>query len=259
MLNLNQIEQYYPDNLRAFRKNILREYLQYKILEIIFNSKLAAKLSFLGWTALRIIYGNTRFSEDLDFDNFNLSQQEFSSLTKEIETGLKKEGYNVEIRSVFKGAYRCYIKLPKIMFDYNLSEMENEKIMIQIDTDPHDFEYKPDKKILNKFDVFTQTFVTPLDILLSQKIFAVLNRKRAKGRDFFDIIFLLQRAKPNYDYLGKKVGLQSGPQLRKKLIAHVNSLDLNKIVGDVKPFLFNPSDSKKILMFKEFIKQTELD
>ena len=62
MLNLKQIEEYYPKNLRAFKKNILREYLQYKILEIIFNSKVVNKLSFLGGTALRIIYNNTRFS-----------------------------------------------------------------------------------------------------------------------------------------------------------------------------------------------------
>ena len=259
MLDLNQIEQYYPENLRAFRKNILREYIQYKILEIIFNSRFAVKLSFLGGTALRIIYGNTRFSEDMDFDNFNLSQQEFTFLTKEIENGLNKEGYNAEIRNVFKGAYRCYIKIPKIMFNYNLSGIEGEKIIIQVDTDPHDFEYQPDNKILNKFDVFTQAFVTPLNILLSQKIFAVLNHKRAKGRDFYDIIFLLQRTKPNYDYLDRKVGLQNGSQLRKKLIAHIEDLNLDKIAIDVEPFLFNPSDNKKIKMFREFIKEAELD
>ena len=28
MLNFKQIEQYYPDNLRGFRKNMLREYIE---------------------------------------------------------------------------------------------------------------------------------------------------------------------------------------------------------------------------------------
>ena len=92
MLSLSQIEQYYPENLRAFKKNILREYLQYKILEIIFNSRYSKNLSFLGGTALRIIHGNTRFSEDLDFDNFDFNKNDFSLLTKEIKNGLKKEG-----------------------------------------------------------------------------------------------------------------------------------------------------------------------
>lgn len=140
MLNISQIEQYYPENLRAFKRNILREYLQYQILEIIFNSAFANRISFLGGTALRIVHDNTRFSEDLDFDNFGLSQDEFSLLTQEVRRGLVKRGYRVEIRNVFKGAYRCYVKIPKILFDNKIASLEEEKIMIQIDTMPHDFQ-----------------------------------------------------------------------------------------------------------------------
>ena len=81
MLSINQIEKYYPESLRGFKRNILREYLQYKILDIIFNSRLAPKLSFLGGTALRIVHGNNRFSEDLDFDNFQLTETDFVQLT----------------------------------------------------------------------------------------------------------------------------------------------------------------------------------
>jgi predicted nucleotidyltransferase component of viral defense system len=258
MLSLKQIEQYYPENLRIFKKNILREYLQYKILEIIFNSDLASKLSFLGGTALRIIYGNKRFSEDLDFDNFGLSQRDFSLLAEEIEKNLKKEGYAVEIRNVFKGAYRCYVKIPNILYDNKISDLAEEKIMIQIDTAPHNFSYAPDKKIINKFDVFTHIFATPIDILLSQKIYAVLNRKRAKGRDFFDVFFLLQRAKPNYDYLEKKIKIKNGKELKKLLIARAQKINFKELVGDVEQFLFNPSDGKRIEMFEEYIKQTEI-
>lgn len=258
MLSLSQIEQYYPENLRAFKKNILREYLQYKILDIIFNSKWAVKISFLGGTALRIVYDNTRFSEDLDFDNFGLKQDVFSLLTKEVKKRLEKEGYKTEIRNVFKGAYRCYVKIPKILFDNKISDLEEEKIMIQIDTARHNFNYKPDKKILNKFDVFTEINVTPLDILLSQKIYAALNRKRAKGRDFFDVVFLLQRTKPNYDYLEKKLKIKNGKELKEKFISCARTINFGELARDVEPFLFNPSDGKKIEMFKEYIKQVKL-
>ena len=258
MLDLKQIEQYYPENLRAFKKNILREYLQYKILEIIFNSKMSNKLSFIGGTALRIIYGNARFSEDLDFDNFDLSENDFLFLTKEVKANLEKQGYKVETRNVFKGAYRCYIKMPKILFDNKISDLPEEKVMIQIDTAPHNFNYKSDKKILNKFDVFTQVLAAPLDILLSQKIYAALNRKRAKGRDFFDIIFLLQKTKPNYNYLEQKINAKDEQALRKKIISHIHKLNLSAVIKDLEPFLFNPSDSKKIKMFEKYIKQVEL-
>ena len=73
MLTLSQITEQYAEALRPFKRNILREYLQYKILEIMFASEYATKLSFLGGTALRIVYGNTRFSADVDFDNFRLT------------------------------------------------------------------------------------------------------------------------------------------------------------------------------------------
>ncbi len=256
MFNLEQIEQYYPENLRIFKKNLLREYLQYKILEIIFNSRLSNKLSFLGGTALRIVYDNHRFSEDLDFDNFRLTKEDFIFLTEEIKNKLSKEGYLPEIRNVFKGAFRCYIKIPHILLDNRVSDLPEEKIMIQVDTVPHNFSYIPDKKILNKFEIFTQIFVTPLDILLSQKVYAVLNRKRAKGRDFFDIIFLLQKTKPNYNYLSEKAFIKNDNDLKKKLFSYTQKFDFDALTKDIKPFLFNPSDSKKVKMFREYIKQS---
>jgi Uncharacterized conserved protein len=101
MLNLSQITEYYSKPERKFKRNILREYLQYKTLEIIFNSKAGQKMSFLGGTALRIVYGSSRFSEDLDFDNFNLTEKDFVGLANEIRVNLIKQGYQVEMKKRF--------------------------------------------------------------------------------------------------------------------------------------------------------------
>ncbi len=257
MLSLNNIEQYYPDNQKPFKRNILREYLQYKILEIIFNSKYAQDLIFLGDTALRILYNNGRFSEDLDFDNFKLTEDQFTDLIEQVKKGLELQGYEVEIKNVFKNAYRSYIRMPKVLFDNDISDMQEEKILIQIDTVPHVFNYKPDTKILNKFDVFTQIFVTPLDILLSQKIFATLNRKRAKGRDFFDTVFLIPQTKPNYDYLKAKLGIMNADELKKTLLGKTANFDFNNLAQDIEPFLVNSEDSKKVKLFREYISSVE--
>lgn len=258
MLTLEQIENQYPENLRPFKRNILREYIQYKILELIFNSKYANKLSFLGGTALCIIYGNARFSEDLDFDNFNLSEKEFGELAAIIKKGLETQGLEVEIGTVSKGAFRCNVRLPKILYEQNLPGHVTEKILIHIDSASHHFEYKPDKKILNKFDVFSEVFVTPLDIILSQKIFAAFNRNRAKGRDFYDIVFLLSRVKPNYKYLSEKVGITNAEELRSHLLSEVKMLDFSELGKDIKNYLFNPNDVKKVELFPEFIKDANL-
>ena len=258
MLTIKQIEQQYPESLRPFKRALLREYLQYKILEIIFSSEYAEKLSFLGGTALRMMYGNTRFSEDLDFDNFGLKGNEFENLAQKVRLALGAQGLDVEVDTVDKGAYRCRIKLPKILFDSELSPYPEEKILIQIDSLAHNFKYEPEKKILNKFDVFSEIFVTPSDILLSQKIYAAVNRKRAKGRDFYDIVFLFSFSKPNYDYLQNKIQVSNAEELRKKLLKSVAELDFKGLSRDVQPFLFNAEDSKKVELFREFIKQASL-
>lgn len=258
MLSLQEIEKYYPENIRAFKRSLLREYLQYKILQIIFNSKYANKLSFLGGTALRIVEDNIRFSEDLDFDNFGLKEKEFNDISLAVKKRLELDGYKVEIRNVFKGAYRCYVRIPKLLFDSGLSGYEEEKILIQLDTAPHGFHYQPKKVILNKFDVFTEISVTPLDIILSQKIFAIFNRKAIKGRDFFDAVFLLSKTKPNYDYLRLKLKIENGPDLKKKLAAFSAKVNFKELAKDVEPFLFRYEDSKRVALFAKYIESAEL-
>lgn len=48
MFTLSEIEKNYPEPLRSFKRFILREYLQYKILQIIFDSGYAEHLAFFG-------------------------------------------------------------------------------------------------------------------------------------------------------------------------------------------------------------------
>jgi len=258
MLSLKEIEKYYPEDLKIFKRNIIREYLQYKILQIIFNSKYANKLSFLGGTALRIIHNNTRFSEDLDFDNFGLKEKEFDQISIEVKKQLELEGYIVEIRNVYKGAYRCYVRIPKLLFDNELSGYKEEKILIQLDTAPHNFFYKPKKVILNKFDVFTEINTTPIDIILSQKIYAIFNRKTQKGRDFYDVIFLFSKTEPNYDYLEMKMKISDSKSLKKELSNFCEKLNFRELARDVKPFLFNSQDSKRVELFCVFINELKL-
>lgn len=256
MLSLNEIESNYPDNLKPFKRFILREYLQYKILEIIFDSPFANKLCFLGGTCLRIVHNQQRFSEDLDFDNFNLTEDEFTEISNHIKNELKKEGYEVEFKNVMKGAFHCYIKFPKILFNEGITGHVEEKILIQLDTEPQHFDFKPETYILNKFDVFTSIFITPSDILLAQKFFAVINRKRNKGRDFYDIVFLLGKGIfPNYDYLNLKLGITNSNQLKEKVIEVFEKINMQQMADDVAPFLFNTKDVKQVLLFEQYLKQ----
>lgn len=256
MITIDQILAAYPENLRAFKESILKEYLQYKILNSIFNSEYANKLAFLGGTALRIVHGSTRFSEDLDFDNFALSEVEFTELSKVIQKDLSLEGLEAEINTVTKNAYRIKIRIPKLLFNTGLSVMAEQRILIQVDTVPQNFEYVPDKPLLNKFDVFTQINSVPKDILLAQKIFASVNRRRIMGRDFFDIVFLHGLgAKPDFAYLKKNIGVANPADLKKYMMDKTAGLDFEELAKDVEPLLFDSRDKKKVLLFREFLDQ----
>lgn len=254
MLSLDQIEKFYSEKEKPFKKNILREYLQYRILEIIFNRTLSKKLSFMGGTCLRIVYGTSRFSEDLDFDNFNLSMKEFEELSSIVKNELQLEGYNVETKVVSKKAFRCYVRIPQLLFMNDVSAFKDEKIMIQIDTESQGFNYEPELQLINKFDIFTKIQVTPKEILLSQKLWAILNRKVLKGRDLYDVTFLYSFTKPNFDYLKLKAGIENVKQLKEALIDRIKNQDLKRTAEDVQPFLINPNDKKRILEFREFIR-----
>ncbi|MFA6400838.1 MAG: nucleotidyl transferase AbiEii/AbiGii toxin family protein [Salinivirgaceae bacterium] len=255
MLSLNEIQKHYPESLHGFKQFMLREYLQYKILEIIFDSQFANRLCFLGGTCLRIVHNNTRFSEDLDFDNFGLTQHDFSKIALLIQNKLSQQGYNVEIKNVLSGAFHCYIRFPNLLFNEDLTGHTEQKILIQLDTEPQHFNFTPEQLIINKFDVFTSINITPVDLLLAQKFYAFINRKRKKGRDFFDIIFLLKTTRPNYDYLNQKLGVKNMTELKIRILTELNSVNLKEMADDVSPFLFNAADTKQILMFKTYMEQ----
>ncbi|MEA3449957.1 MAG: nucleotidyl transferase AbiEii/AbiGii toxin family protein [Patescibacteria group bacterium] len=254
MINIGEIKKHYP-GINGFERALLREYLQYKILNAIFVSKIGRKLSFLGGTALKIVYGGYRFSEDLDFDNFNLGKNEFEQMTHEIKRALDLEGYLTEIRNVYKGAFHCHIKISELLFNNNLSHMASEKLVIQVDTVPHNFKYEPKVYYLQKFDVGRNIKVTPIDILLSQKIAAIFGRKRTKGRDFYDVLHLINRTDFNYEYLDFKLGIKNKKELKEKLLSFCQDLNFAHLSEDVMPFLLKKQDAEQILHFQEYIEQ----
>lgn len=258
MLPLSEIRPYYPEELHRFPRFMLREYLQYKILEILYESPFATDLCFLGGTCLRIVHGNRRFSEDLDFDNISLEEDAFKDVADEIQKGLRREGYQVELKTIMKGAWHCHIKFPGLLFDEGLSGYQEEKILIRLDTEPQYFDYEPEPFLLNRFEVFTTIWTTPLPLLMAQKIYAIINRNRGKGRDFFDLVYLMGRdVKPDYEYLEAKVSITEPESLKQAIINRCQQLDMEGMAKDVEPFLFDASDVKKVRRFSELAKQYE--
>lgn len=258
MMSLAEIRQFYPANLHSKSAFLLREYLQCKILELLFESPYASKFAFLGGTCLRIVHNNQRFSEDLDFDNFDLSEKDFEAVSQIILTGLERQGFRAEMRNVLRGAYHCYIRFPGLLYETGLSDHREARILINLDTEPQGFPFEPTLFYLNRFDVFTGIRTTPPDILLSQKIFAITNRRQPKGRDFFDAVFLLGRATPNYGFLQARLQISTPGQLKEYLLSVCEKFDFQALAIDVQPFLFDPLDVRLVVAFPQIIRDATL-
>ena len=255
MYSLEQIKSEYPESLsQQHTKNLLVEYLQYELLDSIYKQKGSEKLSFIGGTAIRIVYGTERFSEDLDFDNFGLSYKDFSGLLEKVITDMENKGYKVEYRFIEKGAYHCYIKFPDLLFDNNLSGNNDEKILIRVDTVRKKKLAETKSFLLNKFGVYRRITTNTESVILVQKIIAILDRKRVKGRDFYDVSFLLGKTLPDYQYLEKTRKINK-EKLKSLLIKRIDEINLKQLSVDVQPFLINPDDIERVLSFREFIEQ----
>jgi hypothetical protein len=88
------------------------------------------------------------------------------------------------------------------------------------------------------------------------KLAALLDRK--KGRDFYDVIFLLAQSAPDYSYLSPKKGISNFQHLRDNLLRITEEVNLKNKMRDFEHLLFNTENSRKILLFKDFINDLDL-
>ena len=255
MLALEEIKKEYNEIIFGRNpRNVLTEYLQYEMLDSIFKQKGSAKLSFIGGTAIRIVYGGNRFSEDLDFDNFGLSFADFQKVLKISVEDMRNKGFKIDIRFVKKKAYHAYVKFPDLLFENNLSKHVDKKILVRVDAVRKKKIIQPTIFVLDGFSVYKKILVNPMAVILSQKIIAILGRKRTKGRDFFDVCFLLSRVNPNYKYL-KEYDVENQQDLKNRLLEKISEVNLKSLAKDVEPFLINPDEKERVSGFREYIEQ----
>jgi len=198
------------------------------------------------------------FFEGFYFDNFGLGTAEFEAVIGEVINDLEAQGFTVDSLVKFKGAFHCYIRFSNLLFVNKLSPHASEKILVKIDTVNQDFAFTPEKKFFDRYGIVEEVMVNPKDILMAQKTIALLERKKAKGRDFFDYTFLHAFTKPNLAYLKHKTGIGSLRELKEKLLARCAEVDFDDMAKDVAPFLFDARDAIRITKFKQYIEQWEV-
>jgi len=153
-------------------------------------------------------------------------------------------------------AQEQFLLFPGLLFEQGLSGYQEEKILIRLDAEAQDFTYRPDRFILNRFDVFTSIMVMPPSILLSQKLWAILNRKRKKGRDFYDVVILFGMGiQPDFRYLEVKANIRVKDDLKERIMDVCYAENMDQLAQDVRPFLFKEKDVDRVRFFPEYFLQ----
>ena len=260
MISFEEIKSFFAEGLRknpSHFEYMLKEYFHYRMLDQIFSGQYASQLSFIGGTNLRILYQIQRFSEDLDFDCFNLSREEFISLTDMVLYRLNLEGIHVEADDKEKDqklvVFRRNIVFPGLLYELGFTGHREKKLLIKIECEPHNYEYEPEKPIIQKFNIFTQIFAPSPSILLSMKTGAVLERK--KGRDYYDFIFLSGITDPDFGYLEQKFRISNHSQLYERILESCEQIDFKIKSRDFENLVLEPAETKKVLLFKEYLLQ----
>lgn len=259
MIDLEQIKNYFPIGLRqntAFQKYMVKEYIQLMILDWLSTSPYIQNIVFIGGTNLRLVKGIDRFSEDLDFDCKNFSQENFTKMTDDILTFLQRSGFRTETRDKDNSrltAFRRNFYFPELLFDLDLSGYKEERFLIKVESQDQGVNYNPVIVNIKRAGFFFPFPVPPDSTLCAMKLSALLARQ--KGRDFYDVMFLLGLTSPDYAYLSAKRNITNKEDLKRALIETVNEIDLNKKYRDFEHLLFDRANAEKILRFNEFVKE----
>jgi predicted nucleotidyltransferase component of viral defense system len=239
------------------KRAILREYLQSKIINILYQQRISRGIFFIGGTSLRLLYNLDRFSEDLDFDyDKKIKPAEIQALVVNVQQRLIKENILCQLYQNEKVTKNYYeLRFPDLLGKLKISSNQQEKLMIKLDFDCYFQHLSPIVKLFNRYGFLNRVSTIDFDTYLVQKMVAYQSRKQTQPRDLYDLVWLLShKAKPNQLFLTKnKIEKNLIKQCIQKFSQEKTSL--NKYQQRLKPFLFEEKNSKQIEFLPELLRQ----
>ncbi len=165
--------------------NVAREYCQHLFLSAFYQRATASRVLFKGGTALRVIYGSPRFSEDLDFSGFGIRKPAIEELITDTLSALERLGISIEIEEA-KATSGGYLGIIHNRFlDYHV------EIRLEISLRGQ-AAVKPETALIASDFLPAYTLLhLPQELLVGEKLKALFDR--AKPRDFYDLYFILRK------------------------------------------------------------------
>ena len=244
----------------------LREILQEVSLLGLWRARFFEHAAFYGGTALRILHGLDRFSEDMDFTllephgQFNLDRhtvslaQEIKAFGFDVEVHARTKSPSSAIQSAFLKADTrrslLEIGVPPGAAD-RMPRDQTIKIKLEVDTDPPPGFATHTAYLLQPIPFSVRACSLP--DLFAGKIHAALFRRwktRVKGRDWYDFVWfagnhpelnlshLEARMRQTGDWTGEQVLTSEG--LLEMLGTAIDTLNVDQARQEVLPFLRHP-------------------
>lgn len=243
-------------------EHALKEILQEIALYGLANANFFDKAIFHGGSALRILYGLPRFSEDLDFLLKTSNPQfKWEPYMNAIITTCKQYGVHPEVidkSRVSNTVKKMFLKDNSIgkILDLSFVHYPGKKLAIkfEIDTNPP-LGSNVDLKFL-EFPLDYSIVAQDLNSSFAGKCHALLCREYIKGRDWYDFSwYVSKKTLPNFIFLKNALD-QQGPWANKNNIVtpewfietmqdKIKSIDWDKAASDVEAFL-NEEDRKTL-------------
>jgi len=218
---------------------VLREYIQIVFLNYLFQEKKAEHLTFKGGTALRLLYNSPRFSEDLDF-NSDLNPNEIRKLLNTVIINTSKLVDDIELKEL--DTIQGFSS--KIYFKSDISSMP---LTIKLDFSFRESSIDEIKKTITTelpVQIYSLINVFSAKEILAEKIRTLF--QRVKGRDIYDIWFLLNIQTPlDLNMINKKLELINKKFDYNELLDVLNNFEQKQLEKDL--FKFLPINQRQIV------------
>ncbi|NCO12320.1 MAG: hypothetical protein COZ34_02275 [Candidatus Pacebacteria bacterium CG_4_10_14_3_um_filter_34_15] len=223
---LNQLSKKYKIN----ESIVAREFVQVTFLKELYEEGFSRDIYFKGGTAIRLLYGGQRFSEDLDF-TVQVNEDLFVKL-------INKFFSKIENQYPFTFKERKTITGKTYLLTADVQSLKNP-VFVKLDFSMRENVLEPTKNIIEtKYPVIVQSFINSLskNEILAEKIRAILRRE--KHRDIYDLWILLELgARFDMNLIQNKLKYYGEDFKMDNLISRLKDFSKDEFIKDLRPFV----------------------
>jgi len=207
------------------QESLLAELLQSFVLASLSRARFFSEACFHGGTCLRILYGMSRFSEDLDFLTRTPTPGfDWTPYLDRIESDSRDEGLDLEVHTASgaRAAVRkAFVKTDPIGgirgLRLPIPQHASKKIRIKLEVDTNPPMGSVFETRYISFPLTSAITTQTLGSGFATKAHALLCRDFTKGRDWYDFLwYVSKRTIPQYDLLANALQ-QQGPWAGKRV------------------------------------------